>query len=373
LKKTKVAIVRCESYEEAKVYDAVKRGLELLGGIDLFIKQDDYVLLKVNNLAGAKPERAITTHPSILNAMIRLTLEKTKNITYGDSPGYETPSVGLKKSGFVDVADRYKVPMGDFDNSREVNYPEGAECKNFRLVNGCLGNENIISLSKMKTHMVTRITGAVKNQFGCVHGFSKAKFHVKMGNPVRFSKMLIDLNKLLKPRLFIMDGIVAMEGNGPMSGTPVKMNCLIMSTDPVAVDTTFCRMINLPPLFVPTIKYGKLMGLGTYLSEEIEYVGDPLNDFLNLHFDVVRKPIKKSVFKALLPSIIRNSFYAKPVIDSAKCVHCGVCVTACPVKGKAINFVDKTKKSPPVYNYRKCIRCYCCQEMCPHQAIYVKR
>jgi len=130
-------------------------------------------------------------------------------------------------------------------------------------------------------------------------------------------------------------------------------------------------MINLDPAQVPTIKYGKTAKLGTYDLEEIEYVGEPLADFMNIEFDVLRKPVSNNLWKSFLPRPIRNAIYSKPVIDPAICVRCGVCISVCPVEGKALNF-KYSKKDPPVYNYNKCIRCYCCQEMCPHKAISVK-
>jgi uncharacterized protein (DUF362 family)/NAD-dependent dihydropyrimidine dehydrogenase PreA subunit len=375
--KTKVAIVRCESYEEKTVYEAVKRGLGLIGGIGLFAKKGEKILLKVNNLAGDKPEAAVTTHPAILNAMIKILLEEGAVVSYGDSPGFEKPETGLRKSGFTAVAERFGqglVKQADFDNGKPVDFPEGIEWKRFDIANACLECDGMISLCKMKTHQLARITGAVKNQFGCVHGMHKASFHVKIPNPISFSKMLVDLNNLLKPRLFIMDGIMAMEGNGPRGGEPISMNCLIISKDPVAVDSTFCRMVGLDPLYVPTIKYGELTGLGTYRLDRIEYVGDPLESFVNMKFDVVRKPLAGGSLKSLIPKAIRNALYAKPVIDPAKCIRCGICVNACPVEGKALNFKagEGGRKNPPVYDYSKCIRCYCCQEMCPQKAITVK-
>jgi uncharacterized protein (DUF362 family)/NAD-dependent dihydropyrimidine dehydrogenase PreA subunit len=371
MNKVKVAIVRCERYDKELVYQAVKRGIELIGGIKSIVKENERILLKVNCLVGKKPEEAVTTHPSILNAMINILQENKVIVSYGDSPGFGKPETELKLSGFTDVAERHGVKLGDFEKGWAIDAPNGIECKKFHIANACLETDGIISLSKMKTHQLTRITGAVKNQFGCVYGLHKTSFHMKIPNPTNFSKMLVDLSALLRPRLYIMDGVVAMQGNGPSGGTPVHMNCIIISTDPIAVDSTFCRMINLDPAQVPTIKYGKTAKLGTYDLEEIEYVGEPLADFMNIEFDVLRKPVSNNLWKSFLPRPIRNAIYSKPVIDPAICVRCGVCISVCPVEGKALNF-KYSKKDPPVYNYNKCIRCYCCQEMCPHKAISVK-
>ncbi len=369
--RSKVAIVRCESYDGDTVFAAVKKAVDLIGGIDAIIGANEKVLLKPNNLASSKPDDAVTTHPAVFDAAIRLLTEAGLSVTYGDSPGFEKPSASLAKSGFAAVAERRGIPLGDFEKGKTVQYQAGKVWKQFEIANACLEADAIVSLPKMKTHALTRITGAVKNQFGCVYGLNKAAFHVKIPGPVQFSRMLVDLNGRLKPRLFIMDGIVAMEGNGPRGGTPRKMNCLIVSRDPVAVDSTFCRMIGLDPSWIPTNSYGKKEGLGTWLAGEIELLGDPLEDFFKGDFDVVRKPLTGAGRKP--NGIIANLFYPRPVIDGAKCIKCGICVDTCPVEGKALDFTDGVRDLPPVYDYTKCIRCYCCQEMCPHKAITAKK
>jgi ferredoxin len=157
------------------------------------------------------------------------------------------------------------------------------------------------------------------------------------------------------------------------------MKCIIVSTDPVAVDATFCRMINLKPSFVPTNKYGKMSGLGTFDLKELDYKGDSLNSFINKKFKVNRTPVGASIFRSS-GRFVMNALYAKPVIVAEKCTKCGICVDECPVEGKALQFKKLNgnnsklnKKEPPVYDYDKCIRCYCCQEMCPYKAIYLKR
>ncbi|HOV15036.1 MAG TPA: DUF362 domain-containing protein [Spirochaetota bacterium] len=370
MKRSKVALLRCENYDIDNVYNTIKKGINLLGGIDSFIKPNEKILIKPNILAGRTPEKSITTHPAIFEAVLRLLLENNINLTYGDSPGFDKPSIALLKSGFAEIADKYKIKMADFDNGKTILFPEGVYGKKFEIANGVIDSDGIISLSKMKTHQLTRITGAIKNQFGCIYGMNKAAYHVTLPNATKFCKMLVDLNRLLRPRLYIMDGIVAMEGNGPASGESIKMNCILISNDPIAIDSTFCRIIGLNPEFVPTNTYGKETGFGNYEESEIEILGDNIESFINHNFNVIRKPIKDDSFlKPLIP--FRDYLVARPVINKKLCVRCGICVSACPVDGKAI-FLNNGKKHPPEYIYKKCIRCYCCQEVCPYKAISVK-
>ena len=369
--KSKVAIVRCGSYNTEEVRKAVSRGLELMGGAESFVKQGEKILLKVNLLVGEVPEKCVNTHPAVFRAVAEMFAAKGAIVQYGDSPGFGTPLAAAKKSGIADVAKELKIEEADFKEGREVFFEQGNQNKSFYIANGVLDADGLISLPKMKTHALERFTGAVKNQFGCVVGMRKGEFHVKLPDATDFARMLVDLNSFVKPRLYIMDGIMAMEGNGPRGGTPRAMNVLLFSTDPVALDATASRMINLNPLYVPTTLVGGQTGAGTFNEEEIEIVGDTLKDFICMDFNVERTPVK-TVKKNSVNTFLKNRLIAKPVIIEDKCTQCGTCVHSCPVEGKAINWLNEDKTKAPVYDYKKCIRCYCCQEMCPESAIVLK-
>ena len=369
--KSKVAIVRCGSYNTEEVRKAVSRGLELIGGTESFVMQGEKILLKVNLLVGEVPEKCVNTHPAVFRAVAEMFAAKGAIVLYGDSPGFGTPLAAAKKSGIADVAKELKIEEADFKEGREVFFEQGNQNKSFYIANGVLDADGLISLPKMKTHALERFTGAIKNQFGCVVGMRKGEFHVKLPDATDFARMLVDLNSFVKPRLYIMDGIMAMEGNGPRGGTPRAMNVLLFSTDPVALDATASRMINLNPLYVPTTLVGGQTGAGTFNEEEIEIVGDTLKDFICMDFNVERTPVK-TVKKNSVNTFLKNRLIAKPVIIEDKCTQCGTCVLSCPVEGKAVNWLNGDKTKAPVYDYKKCIRCYCCQEMCPESAIVLK-
>jgi len=368
---SKVAIVRCCSYDTKEVRIAVSRGMELMGGVETFVKQGEKILLKVNLLVGEVPEKCVNTHPAVFRAVAEMFAAKGAIVQYGDSPGLGTPHAAAKKSGIADVAKELKLEEADFKEGREVFFEQGNQNKSFYIANGVLDADGLISLPKMKTHALERFTGAIKNQFGCVVGMRKGEFHVKLPDATDFARMLVDLNSFVKPRLYIMDGIMAMEGNGPRGGTPRAMNVLLFSTDPVALDATASRMINLGPLYVPTTLVGGRTGAGTFKEEEIEIVGDALKDFICMDFKVERTPVK-IVKRNSVNTFLKNRLIAKPVIIEDKCTQCGTCVHSCPVEDKAVNWLNGDKTKAPVYDYKKCIRCYCCQEMCPEGAIVLK-
>lgn len=364
-----VAAIRCDSYDPAAVQAAVNRGLELLGGAQSFVQTGENILLKPNLLSGRSPERVVTTHPSVFRAVATAFQAAGASLSYGDSPGFGKPQTAAQRAGLLAVAQQLGIEPADFTRGDVVSFPQGRQNKQFTIARGALRADGIVSLPKMKSHGLTRITGAIKNQFGCVPGPLKAEFHARLPRVDLFSQMLVDLNRLLMPRLFIMDGIVAMEGNGPQSGTPRPMNVLLFSRDPVAVDAAVCRLIDLDPMLVPPIQYGIEFGLGT--CDNIEYVGDPIESLVNREFIVNRRPLSTTEGPGRVSRMARRFVVPKPFIRAAKCTTCGTCVSVCPVDPKAVEFRGAGRADPPVYDYQRCIRCYCCQELCPEGAIEV--
>jgi ferredoxin len=168
-----------------------------------------------------------------------------------------------------------------------------------------------------------------------------------------------------------MDGIMAMEGNGPRSGKPKKLGVLLLSSDPVAMDAIACKIINLDPIFVPTSKPGEMAGLGTYHYENIEVIGEDVEAFIDKNFEVVRKP-PITTSSGRVRTFLRNQICPKPTIDKIICTNCGTCVIHCPVNPKAVNWHTGDESIPPTYKYDSCIRCYCCQELCPEGAVSVR-
>jgi uncharacterized protein (DUF362 family) len=222
----------------------------------------------------------VTTHPAVFKAVARLLQEARAKVSYGDSPAFGGCEPNMKKAGLKLVGDELGLTVADFDHGSEVSHETALLNRKFVIANGILDADGVVSLPKLKTHGLVRFTGAVKNQFGCVPGMLKGQFHVKMADPYDFATMLVDLNTFIRPRLYVMDGIMAMEGDGPRNGKPRKMNVLLFSSDPIAIDAIACKMIELNPEFVPTSKPGEKSGLGTYHYENIEVLGDSIESFV---------------------------------------------------------------------------------------------
>jgi uncharacterized protein (DUF362 family)/NAD-dependent dihydropyrimidine dehydrogenase PreA subunit len=362
----RVALVKCEDYSDA--YESLAFGLELLGGVEQFCKPGDVLLLKPNLLLGDNPEHGSTTHPAVFEAAAHLFKSGGAQVFYGDSPGFGSPQGAAKSSGLEIIASRLGIVLADFSEIIDAPKPDGILMKQFQIAKGLGAVDGVINLPKFKTHGLTRLTGAVKNLFGCLPGAQKAAFHARLPDEVQFSQMLVDLAELIAPRLSIMDGVIGMEGNGPRNGTLRKVGVILLSTNPHALDYCVARLMNLDPGLVPTLKVAQECG---FLDpDKIVILGEPIETLVIEDFDVNRAKASTTGSQRFYMDIFKQWVTPRPVIDQEKCTRCGRCVSICPVTPKALRFLNGRRQSPQ-YDYHVCIRCYCCQEMCPDEAISI--
>jgi len=361
-----VAILKCDSYDPGLIYEKIIQGMELLGGMEKFIKKGEKILLKPNLLAPDPPEQATTTHPAVFRAVARFLLEHGIKVCCGDSPNFYDPVKTMKKAGLYNIATSLNIEISDFHTGKKVFFNEGIQNRVFNIAKGALESDGIISLPKLKTHGFTIITGAIKNQFGCIPGKMKAGFHAKLGDLEKFSQMLVDLTSFLKPRLYIMDAITAMEGNGPRRGNPVNMGLILFSSDPVAMDTVSSILVGLDPdMYLPVV-LGAKSGLGK--KENIRILGESVNS-VSRKFRLPHNKGHRNTIPPLIRKVLKRFIIPLPVINLEKCTKCHDCYTVCPTIPKSIRI---RKDGYPEYLYKNCINCYCCQETCPQGAIYIR-
>jgi uncharacterized protein (DUF362 family)/Pyruvate/2-oxoacid:ferredoxin oxidoreductase delta subunit len=367
-KPSRVAIVRCTSYQREEVARALDEAFHLLGPIIRFIPGGKKVLLKPNMLHGADPENGVITHPEILRAVALLCQQAGYTVTFGDSPSFQTPRAAAGKCGYEKIGREIGMAQANFQNGEERSFPEGKQNKLFFIATGALEADAIINLPKMKTHGFTVMTGAVKNMFGLIPGLRKSWFHARLSDRESFSRMLIDLNRYLTPALSVMDAVFGMEGNGPGNGELVHTGLLLISDDPVALDATACRIMGIRPEDLYFLKYAESIGFGNIHETDIEILGLPVERARGKKY-VLHPP--DFTPPALSPKLkyLKWFLIPRPVITARKCNLCLQCVRICPVNPKALT-ARKTK--PPVFDYEKCIRCYCCQETCPRGAIRIR-
>ena len=361
--KTKVAIRKCKSYSLEQVKKTILLMLNDLGGLQTLVKKQDSVLLKPNLLTSKKPEKAVTTHPIIVEAVILILKEYgIKKIGLGDSPALESTEKVLKVSGIEDVCKKHEIQILTFRESTKIVNKDNKIVKEFNIAKEFFEFDKIINLPKMKTHSFTVFTGATKNIFGFISGKSKMLFHMKHKHPIEFSDMLLDLNNIVKPELNIMDGITGMEGNGPNGGDPRNFGILLASKSNIALDTCMSKIMNInrSPLSIAAKKRN-------YKDSEIkniEVLGDKISNLIQKNVVLPKTGILFGTRNFL--GNLRKITAKKPILISEKCISCRKCEDICPADAIKIN-------EKPLFDYKKCIRCYCCHEVCPVNAIDLKR
>lgn len=369
----KVALLRCDNYDVDLIENKLREGFELLGGDEYLRKLIPFnskVLLKPNMLSIEEKGSPTVTHYAVFEAVIRIIKDYSSNIAFGDSPGFGDSRKAAERSGLMEVAERYGVKFDDFTDFVHVKLDNSLLCKSWDVARAPYETDVLITLPKMKTHAMAYFTGAVKNQFGCIPGLQKAKWHTRMPEANNFCKMLLDLNTLVGTNLAVMDGIVAMQGNGPKNGTPYNMNTLIMGSSLTAVDSIGASLIGYDdPLELPILKEAFDNKWGTVMHGEIQVLGEKVEALKVKDFQLVRKGgrfyFKNPKVNAFLKSLIAPS----PSLIMDKCIGCKRCQEVCPEKGKVITMVKKGNKVVPTWEMKNCIRCFCCQELCPVGAI----
>ncbi len=372
MKNSIVSIRRVPDYSEEAVLSGLRRCLEPLGGMGAFVKAGQRVLLKPNLLAAFVPERAVTTHPSVVKAVAMLVLEQGAQVIIGDSPGFGAPAAVMKRCGITGALSGINYEPGDFDHEFEFEEPSNRVARRINLVKALNDADVVITLPKLKTHAQMGFTGALKNQFGLVRGFQKAHYHYRMKDRKWLAALMIDINAVAKPALAVMDGIIAMEGDGPAGGDPRFLGALIAGSDITAVDTLACALIDIDVESLPLMREARERDFGATRMEDISVAGDDWEGMRQPDFRKTQE-LKSALRLLALPvpflEWLRKYLSARPRIIPDLCIKCGACREGCPVDPSAINpFSD----DHPV-DHERCIRCYCCHEFCPVKAIELKR
>jgi len=357
----KVAVVKCSSYDYDLVFSKVSEAINLIGGFEL--KKGAKVLVKPNLLGDHKPEDAVTTHPFVVEAVVRILKEKGADITIGDSCGMGviggTRAV-LETTGMNNVAKKHNIKALALETKTKVITDNNAKIlKTMRVSSIAEEADLIINLPKLKTHSLMRYTGAVKNIFGIIPGGNKPGYHSTAPREDEFGNLLVDIYQNFTPELSIMDGIVGIEGNGPGSGGIKKQAGIILaSKDAVCLDIVASKIIGFEPLEIRTTKYAIERGVS---DGKAEIVGEAN---LSIPF---KKPITAPSF---VPDWVSKRIieYIKvsPHVIKEKCLSCRTCFAACPVH--AISMDKKAR-----IDNKKCINCFCCHELCPYKAIELRQ
>lgn len=366
-----VSIVRCADYGEETCERALREVLVPFGGLD-WVRPGMRVVIKANLVSAMKPEKAATTHPALLAALTRMLRERGANVVIGDSPGgtFAAPHLNAvyRVCGLSEAEAAGAELNRDF-SQKETDLPEAHTAKHITYTGYLDGADAIISFCKLKSHGMLSLSAATKNLFGAIPGIIKPEYHYRYPDPMDFADMLIDLNEFFLPKLYLVDAVQTMEGNGPTAGTPKYMGALLAGTNPHKIDLLCAKLIGLEAKNVPTLRAAQERGLTPASAEELEISGDA-EEFVCKDFVTVQKGTGTD-FGAqkgkLLGAAAKTVLRARPKLKRSRCVGCGVCRDTCPAHAIVI------EKGKAKIDRRACIRCFCCQEFCPKGAMRVHR
>ncbi len=370
MNKAKVSIVRVHDYDYAEIYAAMEKAIELLGGLAKIVPPGSKVFVKINHISPPSPaEKGLVTHPVFVEAVLDLLKEVGADITVGDDI-QSGPGDGFQVSGFRQMCQRVGVRL---TNLREAGFVEtvcnGYFLEKVYLSTIALDADVIINLPKLKTHSLCVLTGGVKNMYGTIPIGLRRKFHAEYIRPEDFSQMLTDIFSAVRPQLTIMDGIIAMEGEGPAAGNLRRLGVILTSQDAVAVDAVATKIIGLNPLDIHTTRYSDERGLGVGNLENIEVIGERIDGVTVPDFKFPSSAVNALARRVplFLPKFILRQISIKPGVIGRGGTGWAGCGKVCPIG--AISVSSETAKIA----HDICIECMCCHEVCRFDAIVPKQ
>jgi uncharacterized protein (DUF362 family)/NAD-dependent dihydropyrimidine dehydrogenase PreA subunit len=341
-----------------------------------FVRPGERIALKPNLLFGVAPERAITTHPAVVAAVVAEVREAGAYPVVVESPGsgiVHTRAVierVYRRTGMRDAATSHAFALNEDMSWEAVSNPDGHLVHRVEIMKPILEADGVINLAKFKTHTFMIFTGATKNLFGVIPGLNKVGYHGKLSDPLRFADMLLDVAGLVRPRLSIIDAVVGLEGKGPgTGGDPRHLGFIMAGTDTVAMDVACCRIARIDTGAVPVVVRARERGLWSGRPADIDCVGIPVESLAVKDFKLPVKHLRAGGsgsagrLEKLAKPLLRGGFSPVPRPKEGRCKVCGNCERACPTH--AMHVGDRVAKVDDTL----CIRCYCCHELCPYAAI----
>jgi uncharacterized protein (DUF362 family)/Pyruvate/2-oxoacid:ferredoxin oxidoreductase delta subunit len=362
----KISVRSCKVYDLHEVYDLISDIYKKTGGPDVRGKK---VLIKPNILSDNDPERCVSTHPVVVEAMIRFMQSGGATVFVGDSPAAHKKGFIPEKSGISKVCETTGATWVDFmadPVEKKINR------RNIRIAGIVDQVDLIISLPKFKNHELMYFTGAIKNTLGLVPGFSKAMQHGLYRDRNGFGEFLVDLSEAITPDYFLMDGIMGMEGPGPgTKGIPVAVGLLLGSTNPLVLDIIASKIAGYNPIVVPTTKTAYFRKRWLQSESEINYDGPEMDRIIKTDFRKI--PVSGNSTSGLRFIMGRTKLFRRlerrPVFLHNACTGCKKCVDICPTDAIEPHV---TNKKHIVLTDSNCIRCFCCAEVCTDSAVDVR-
>ena len=269
-----VALAKCADYDAPSLDATVRRVLET---IDCHPSRGARVLVKPNLLAPTPPDFLPCTHPLVVRAVCRYLLDLGAKVQVGDSPTFGKGVEIACKIGLDEALADLPVTLVNLDQPRVIRLSFGGR---MALSRRALDSDMIVNVPKLKSHHQVRVTGAVKNVYGCVTGLRKPVLHLLYGDrDSRFESMILEIWRNLPPTASIMDAVTAMHGQGPTNGQPYNLGMVAASQSPVALDSAVMHILGVKPEDAPLWRMSFKMDLPGARLEELVYPLEPPESF----------------------------------------------------------------------------------------------
>jgi len=373
-----ISLVSASGYDMAQA--AVDKSIANLGGLGAYFNPNQKILIKANLLGKHHPDKAVTTHPALVEALARRLIEFGCQVIIGDSPAGAYTEAKLaavyKATGMTGAAEGSGAALNYDCGFREVE-TSGKLLKKVEIISAALDADAIVNFCKLKTHEFTGYSGCVKNLYGAVPGRIKIQLHAAYSAVDKFCDMLIDIERYLADKvvLHFIDGIIGMDGAGPLDGSPHFVGKIIVSPDPYLCDLAALKVVGAKRESMPLIERAAERGLIDSAlvdgSVELETVGESLADTpqaskyksipVRLH-----EPISARVPRFLLKTAYKLLTKYPRLKRKRNCVGCNKCAEHCPVDAVRL------RKGKAKFDLVSCIRCFCCSEVCEYHAIKFK-
>ncbi len=368
----KVAVLSCDGYDPEILDKIIEQAAGEAGFPDITGKR---ILVKPNLLKAAAPEEAVTTHPGFVAAVLRLLWKRgAASIQVGDSPGHQNGRAVGKASGIFQAAMDGGASWVDFVPGEPRPAAEAKLVKSFRLASALDDCDLVVNLPKLKTHRLASYTGAVKNLFGLLPGLAKSSMHLRFSDKIQFGTMLVDLGLSIENSFHFLDGIVAMQGEGPGNGDPFPLGLVFASKDAAALDWVAASTIGYDPRKIPYLRDAMGRGghalespgidTGSYVIEKKRAKGFKLLPY------TAQANASLSEIPHYLEPLAMRFLAERPIFNKKRCEGCSACIRICPAEALELGRL-KDGKFQVLIDDKACITCYCCHEVCPVGAVSI--
>ncbi|HEV56884.1 MAG TPA: DUF362 domain-containing protein [Phycisphaerales bacterium] len=297
-----VLLQHVPGYDGAAVRSAVREQLDRCDPDGRRLGRGLRVLIKPNFIMPRPRHQAVQTDPAVILAVAEALKDRGARPFVGDSPGWGRLDQCVRVLDLDGPLARLGVPVTPLNQPVLREIP-GCDGFRMRLSRVALDADAVVNLPKFKAHQQLVATFAVKNMFGCVPGKRKAWWHFARGRSHDdFCAMLLGVCRLLAPVVTIVDGIVAMEGTGPIRGRPRALGVLCGGPNPIACEHVCCAIAGFDPRTLPILQTARRQGIGPRSLDEIKIVGKSLEDVFCRDFE----PAEQRPLRFSLPRVGRS-------------------------------------------------------------------